>query len=194
MTPSAAPAAAPSESRALVPHVEVEYEHALEPRTAQQALTLGEVLYQSRAFTRFPTAQSITATMMRGRELGIPAMASLDAFHYAAEMGRILPSWQVIMTLAEQSPDCEWFRWIGGDDKSQSYQTKHRKHPEPTTLTYRIEQAQRAGLIKEGKPFAAWNARPDEMLRKTAACQLARAVYPGATLGLYCPEEMGVET
>ena len=61
---------AATESRALVVATDVTYEHALEPRTGQQALTLGEVLYESRAYSRFPTAAAITATIMRGRELG----------------------------------------------------------------------------------------------------------------------------
>ncbi len=185
---------APAESRALVPFVESEYIHALEPRTAQQALTLGEVLYESRAFTRFPTAQAITAVIMEGRELGISAIAALRAFHYAADLGRSLPTWQLIVTLAERSPDCEYFRWVGGNESEQTWETKHRKHPEPTRMTYRIEQAAKAGLLKKDKPLAAWNARPDEMLRKTSACQLARAVYPGPTMGLYCSEEMGGES
>jgi hypothetical protein len=172
----------------------VTYEHALEPRSPTAAITLGQVLYESRAFQRFPTAGAITATVMRGRELGISALASLDAFHFVAELGRILPSWQVIVSLAEQSPDCEWFRWVEGDEKSQTWATKHRKHPVETRMTYKIEQADRAGLIKPDKPKSAWMARPDEMLRKTCACQLARAVYPGATLGLYAVDEMGGES
>ena len=36
-----------------------------------------------------------------------------------------------------------------------------------------------------------WVKRPQEMLVKTAGAKLARLVYPGACLGLYCPEEMG---
>jgi hypothetical protein len=31
------------------------------------------------------------------------------------------------------------------------------------------------------------------MLMKTAASKLARILWPAATLGLYCPEEMGAE-
>ena len=131
--------------------------------------------------------------MMRGRELGYSALASLDAWHFVAELGRILPSWQVIVDLADAGrPTANTSRWsVGGDDKSQTWETKHRKHSEPTRLTYKIEQAERAGLVKPDKPKSAWMARPDEMLRKTSACQLARAVYPGATLGLYSSAEMG---
>ena len=128
---------------------------------------------------------------MRGRELGYSALASLDAWHFVADLGRILPSWQVIADLAERSPDCEYFRWVGGNESEQTWETKHRKHKDSTRLTYSYTQAEKAGLVKPDKPKSAWMARPDEMLRKTAACQLARAVYPGATLGLYSSAEMG---
>lgn len=195
--PTAAATTQPStasdgESRALAPVVAVEYEHALEPRTAQQALTLGEVLNESRAYGRFPTAAAITATVMRGRELGIPALASLDAFHFMTDMARIAPGWQVIITLAERSPQCEYIRWVCGDGKSATWETKHRNHPEPARLTYTIEQAELVGLttMKPGKQPGPWLTRPDEMLRKSAGVQLARVVYPGATLGLYADFEL----
>lgn len=189
-TATVPPRATAAPETALAPYVAVEYEHALEPRTMGQALTLGEVLYESRAFSRFPTAQSITAAVARGRELGIPAMASLDAFHYAADMGRLLASWQLIRALAEKDPKCKFFRWVTGDERSATWETWHKDHPEPTRITYTIEQAERAGLYP-GKPKSAWNARPEEQLSKTCCCILARRVYSGAVIGLYSREEMG---
>ncbi len=83
--------------------------------------------------------------------------------------------------------------FVEGDDKSATWETKHRKHPRPVKMTYTAEQAERAGLINPKKERGAWMARPDDMLRKTAACILARTVYPGAVLGMYSVEEMGGE-
>lgn len=174
--------------------VTVEYTKQLEPQSSRGALALGNVLYESRAFTRFPSPGSITATIMRGRELGVPAMASLDAFHFVAELGRILASWQLIRALAERDAKCKFFRWVSGDDKSSTWETWHADHPEPTRMTYTIEQAQRAGLVKTDKPKSAWMARPEEQLSKTCCCILARRVFSGAVLGLYSSEEMGDES
>lgn len=187
------PAPPPAASTALVPHIEVEYQKQFEPRSMGQALTLGEILYESRAYGRFPTAASITATVARGRELGIPALASLDAFHFVADLGRILPSWQLIRALAERDPKCKYFRWVEGDEKSATWETWHADHPAPTRMTYLIEQADKAGLIKPDKPKSAWMARPEEQLSKTCCCILARRVYSGAVLNLYAAEEMGVD-
>lgn len=185
----AAPTVAASSETALV----VTYEHALEPRSPQGVLTLGQKLFESRAYSRFPTAEAIMATVMRGRELGIPALASLDAFHFVAELGRILPSWQLIRALAERDPKCMFFRWVGGDDKSATWETRHADHPEATRMTYTIGQAEKAGLLKPDKPKAAWSARPEEQLSKTCCCILARRVFSGAVLGLYSEAEMGGE-
>ncbi len=140
---------------------------------------------------RFPTAQAITAVIMRGRELGIPALASLDAFHYAADFERMLPTWQLIRSLAERDPKCKYFRWVSGDERSSTWETWHADHDSPTRMTYTIKQAIKAGLVKSDKPKSAWNARPEEQLSKTCCCILARRVYSGAVLGLYSAAEMG---
>ena len=53
-----------------------------------------------------------------------------------------------------------------------------------------IEQAREAGLLR---PNSNWSKRPGEMLRKTCGVQLTRIEFPRAALGLYCPEEMGID-
>lgn len=186
----------PTESTALTVASGVTYERALEPMSSTAALSLGRVLYDSRAFSRFPSPGAITAVVMRGRELGIPAIASLEAFHYLADMNRIAPTWQTIVTLAEKAPQCEYIFWVEGDGKSATWETKHKKNPRPQRLTYTIEQATAAGLldVKPGNKPGNWHKRPDEMLRKTAAVQLARLAYPGATLGMYADFELSPDT
>jgi hypothetical protein len=94
-----------------------------------------------------------------------------------------------------RDPNCEYFAYVDGNDTFAEYETKHRRNPKIQKLKFTIEQAKARQLVKttaSGKPNN-WMLRPDEMLRKTCGVQLGRVVYPGATLGLYCLEEMGID-
>ena len=55
-----------------------------------------------------------------------------------------------------------------------------------------LGQGAQANVIKP--KGGNWVTRPQDMLMKTAGSKLARILFPGATLGLYCPEEMGDRT
>jgi len=57
----------------------------------------------------------------------------------------------------------------------------------PPHLMARIESSARHRVVKSG---SNWEKRPAEMLRKTAAVQLARIEYPEALGGLYSHEEL----
>ena len=76
-----------------------------------------------------------------------------------------------------------------------TWEGKNKRHPKPVPFSYTLEEAKAADLVKLtkwNKPNS-WMLRPQDFLNKTAASKLARILWPGATLGLYCAEEMGVE-
>jgi hypothetical protein len=133
--------------------------------------------------------------------MGMGALTALDSFHVIE--GKPAPLAHLIVARAKAHPDCEYFRFVGGDDTYAEYQTKNRNNPSPTTLKFTIEQARISGLAprdprkdrpSQGKDDRGnWEKRPSEMLRKTCAVQLARIEYPDAALGLYSAEEMGLE-
>jgi 5'-3' exonuclease len=168
--------------------VPVEYSKALEPVDTRDAFTIAKHLFESRLYQRYGTPQAIFAIILRGREMGLGALTSLDAFHNFE--GKPLMHAHLIIARAKADPDCEYFQFLSGDHEHAEYETKVRCNPKPTRLRYTIEQAREAGLIR---PNGNWAKRPDEMLRKTCAVQLARIEYPSAAMGLYCAEEMGVE-
>jgi 5'-3' exonuclease len=175
-----------------------EWSLALEPSSLGAAHKFAKYLHSSRLYARLPNPEAIWAIIVRGREMGMGAMASLDNFHLVE--GRPAPHAHLLVARAMKHPDCEYFRFVGGDDTYAEYETKNRNNPAPTRLKYTIEQAQRAGLCPESprpRPQAGakdsrgnWEKRPDEMLRKTCAVQLARIEYPDATQGLYSIEEL----
>ena len=172
--------AVPATSVALVP---VEYKRQLEPVSMGGAYKLGRALYESRLYSRFPTAEAIFAVIMRGREMGLGALTALDAFHIIE--GKPAPHAYLIIARAKADPDCEYFQCTETSATASTWKTKHRRNPEPTVFRYTIEDAEKAGL-RGGN----WQKRPAEMLRKTAGVQLARMEYPDAALGLYAVEEM----
>jgi 5'-3' exonuclease len=162
------------------------FEQGLQPGTLGAAYKLARGLYESRLYSRFPNAEAIWAVIIRGREMGLGALTALDTFHVIE--GKPAPSAHLLVSRAKQHPDCEYFQFISGDDKHAEYETKNRRNPRPTRLRYTIEQATRAGLL--AKSGGNWSKRPEEMLRKTAAVQLARLEFPDALLGAYAAEEL----
>jgi 5'-3' exonuclease len=162
-----------------------EWSLGLEPTTLMGAHKLAQYLVKSRLYSRFPNAEALWAVIIRGREMGLGALESLDQFHVIE--GRPSPSAHLLIGRAMQHRDCEYFVMLSSDGQHAEYETKRRGSPKPTKLRYTIEDAKLAGVVKDG---SNWTKRPAEMLRKSAAVQLARAVYPEALGGAYSFEEM----
>lgn len=161
----------------------------LQPQDLRSAKTIARWVYEGRLYPQFPTPESIFTIIMRGKEMGLGVTTSLAGFHIVE--GRPCASADLIRSLAERHPDCEYFQLIESDAKSATWETKHKRHPKPTRYTYTIEEAEAAGLLRpsrSGKP-SPWQTRPRDMLAKTAGSKLARICYSGAVLGLYAPEE-----
>jgi 5'-3' exonuclease len=164
------------------------FEQGLQPGTLGAAYKLARGLHESRLYSRFPNPEAIWAVIIRGREMGLGAMTALDTFHVIE--GRPVPHAHLLISRAKQHPDCEYFVYVGGDNTYAEYETKRRSNPKPTSLKYTIAQAETAGITKSPKGRTNWEKRPAEMLRKTAAVQLARIEYPEALLGAYAVEEL----
>lgn len=173
----------------------------LQPMSLGAALDFAKAIHNSRLYLKFPNPEAIFAVIVRGREMGMGALTALDSFHVIE--GKPAPLAHLIVARAKAHPDCEFFRFVGGDDTYAEYQTKNKNNPSPTTLKFTIDQARLSGLAprnprtekpQQGKDDRGnWEKRPAEMLRKTCAVQLARIEYPDAALGLYSAEELGAE-
>jgi 5'-3' exonuclease len=171
---------APKKSTALVA---TEYSQALEPQSSAQAWGLAQALFKSRMFGDFPNPEAILGVIMTGRSFGMDAVSSLRGFH--SIKGRASPSSQLLIGLVKRHPACEWFRFVEGDDKSATWETKRRDEPEATSMTYTIDDARLAGLLSNDN----WKKRPKTMLRWRAGVELARVVYSDIVSGLYTIEE-----
>ena len=164
------------------------FELQLEPASIGGAFKLATGLFNSRLYSRFGTPEAIWAVIIRGREMGLGALTALDCFHVIE--GKPALHAHLIIARAKALPECEYFRFVGGDATFAEYETKHRDDPEPTRLRYTYAEAEAAGVTTSPKGKTNWQKRPAEMNRKTCGVQLVRIVYPHAALGLYSVEEL----
>jgi hypothetical protein len=159
---------------------------AIVPHTVQEAEQLAGTL--SRSSLLPPDLRGkpgdVLAILLTGAELGLGPMASLRGVYVVK--GRPCISAQMMVGLVQASPACEFFRLVESTPERATYEAKRKGHPEPTKLTWTLEQAKAAKLTGNG----TWQAYPAEMLRARCASALARAVFPGEILGLYAKEEL----
>ena len=166
------------------------WELGLEPSSLGAAFQLAKGMWNSGLYKRFGSAEAIWAVMIRGRELGLGALTSLDSFHVVE--GKPTPSAALLIARAKAHPDVEYLEFVEGDATFAKWKGKSR-HGVEIELEYTIEEAKTAGLLaptRSGIP-SNWIKRPAEMLRKTCGVQLGRILAPGALQGLYGTEEMG---
>lgn len=165
-----------------------QFDRGLEPTSLGGAYKLAVGMFESRLYSRFANPEAIWAVMIRGREMGLGALTALDMIHFFE--GKPALHAHLIIARAKMHPECEYFQMVESSETRAKYRCKRRGNPEPTELTYTIEQARQAGLIRER---GNWVTRPAEMLRKTCGVQLARIDFPEALLGAYSIEELNPE-
>jgi 5'-3' exonuclease len=187
--PVAAPAV-PFTSQPVAPSVALvpsgtPFELQLQPTTPNDAIALSQRLLNSGLYPWLRNADTVLAVISRGREVGLAAGAALDTFKLVE--GRLCPGWQFIVDRAERDPMCEFLYCSDSTPTSATVRIKHRRNPTEQTLTYTLEEARAAGLVK---PKGAWEKYPGPMCRKMALVHGARMVFPGATASLYAIEEM----
>ena len=167
-----------------------EWERCLEPRDMDDAVRLSQRLHDSRMFDAYGSAQAVLSTVMLGRELGMPAMASLRSVHIIK--GKHSLSADLMVALVLKSGLSEYFQLVESTDKLCTYETHRKGAPKPMSLTYTIEQADQAGLLFVGrnKEPGPWHKLRKQMLRARCKSELARLEYPDLLAGLYTPEEL----
>lgn len=170
-----------------------EWERQLDPRSLGDAQALALDMHKSRMFSAYGTPHAVLSTVMIGRELGLPAMASLRSI-YNIE-GRHALSASLMVALVLKSGLAEYFEPISFSDTEATYETKRKGARNPVKLTHTIEMGRQAWpKTKDGweKAFLAsgWGKNPTDMLVARATSRLARMVYPDLLAGLYTPEEL----
>lgn len=166
----------------------VDFSQQLEPRNMDDAVRLAQRMFESRLFGAYGTPQAVLATVLAGRELGIPAMASLRAFHVIE--GKPTMSAGTIQSLVIKSGKATYFRCVERTNERATFETQRGDDP-PVSLSFSVEDGRRA-WPKDDLAFAksGWGRNPADMCVARASSKLARLVYPDVVSGLYAPEEM----
>ncbi len=87
--------------------------------TEEEAIKLAKYVFDSRLFSAYGTPQGVLTTIMLGRELGLPAMASLRGIHIIE--GRHGLSAQTMVALILKSGLAEYFEPIEFSETSVTY-------------------------------------------------------------------------
>lgn len=189
LTSTPPPAAVPETSMAIrdaeILPAPKEWERGLDPRSMKDARILAKDMYESRMFSAYGTPQGVLATVMVGRELGLPALASLRCIHVIEGKHALAASLMVALVL--KSGLAEYFEPVSFSDTEATYVTKRKGGRSEIRLTHTIEMATTAGLVKDK---SGWLKNPIDMLVARASARLARMVYPDLLSGLYTPEEL----
>ena len=154
------------------------------------AWKLSQSLHKSHMFEGYGSPEAVLSTVLLGRELGLPAMASLRSVHNIK--GKHALSAELMVALVLKSGLAEYFQLVETTDQVCTYETKRKGTAKPQRLSYTIEQATKAGLlfVKPGKQDGPWQKMPTQMLRARCKSELARLEYPDILAGLYTPEEL----
>lgn len=163
----------------------------LQPLDLVSARTEAEWFFNGGLFAQYKSAAQLFTIMVRAKELGIKVTAALGNHHIID--GKPVANADLIRALAERDPNFEYLMPVEMSASKAVWEGKHKRQPRPVVFTYTIEDAKQAGLVRAGNygKVGNWQSRPQDMLVKTAGSKLARLLWPGATMGLYCPEEMG---
>lgn len=129
--------------------------------------------------------RDVMIVLMYGEELGLSPMSALRSIYVVK--GKPTLSADAMLALVRGSDACQWWRFVELGPERVTCETLRVGDPEPTRLTWTIEDARRAGLLGS----QTWKSYPRAMLRARCVSELARAVYPDVVAGLYTPEELG---
>lgn len=170
-----------------------EWERGLDPRSMKDARILAKDMFDSKMFSAYGTPQAVLSTVMVGRELGLPAMASLRSIHVIEGKHGLAASLMVALVL--KSGLAEYFEPVSFSELEATYVTKRKGGRREITLTHTFEMGRQAWPKKSTdweKAFLAsgWGKNPTDMVVARASARLARMVYPDLLAGLYTPEEL----
>jgi hypothetical protein len=189
-------AAVPAESSALTvpqgPSVAMvsdpRWTFALEPSDVKAAYIMATHLFKSRLFANYANEDAIFAVIIAGRSMGLDAMTALRGMHIIE--GKPCVSAPLMIGQILRSGKAQYFDLVDSTENSATYETMRVGRPRPVSMSFSIEDARKAKLIKDGKADSNWAKYPRTMLRWRAATELARAVYPDVVSNVYTIDEM----
>lgn len=146
--------------------------------------TMAEQAVESKMYKGIGDKAGVMMIMLAARELGLPPMQSLNGGINIIQ-GKVELSARMMNALMRKAG-------IGIEVKESTDEkctiVGHRGHP--IAVSYTIEDARKAGLIKAG---GGWTKNPKDMLFARAISRLARQIAPDIIGGCYVEGEISGE-
>lgn len=157
----------------------------------QMIQAIAPVMKDSRLFGVASTEQA-AAVMLKGHELGLSLTASFEFIHVIESKPTLAPRGALALILG--SPLCDGVHITDEkDDKGNPTGcsvTMKRKGGMSYTASFTLEDAKRAGLVKDG---SGWTKYPALMCKWRAIGFAADVVFPDLLNGLKRADELGAD-
>jgi len=155
----------------------------LTPDMWQMISAVAPTMHDARLFdTKGP--EEAAAIMLKGYELGLSLSGSFEFVHVIQGKPALSPRGALALIL--QHPECAGVEIVDGDD--QCTVTMKRKNGFEYTISFSMDDAERAGLVKDG---SGWEKYPSNMLRWRAVGYCADVVFPDVIGGMKRADEFG---
>jgi len=130
------------------------------------------------------TPEKAIALMLKGRELGVPAMYALSNIHIIN--GKPVCSAELMLALVQRDHGHDAIR-VATTDNTKCV-VEYRQWGKVATYAFTIKDAEIAGLTQKG---GNWKSYPAAMLRARAISAVCRMAFPASIAGMYTPDELG---
>ena len=157
----------------------------IDSQTIDMLSGLADRLHKAGVFGQEVTSSDKAfAVLLKGHELGFSPMASAGSISIIK--GKVSLSADATVALCKRSPACLYLRLVESSEEVATYETQRAGDPSPTSLSYTIAQASKAGLTGS----QTWRGHAPAMLRARCGAAIGRAVYPDLVAGIYDPDEV----
>lgn len=128
------------------------------------------------------TPEQAVLIILKGRELGIPALYSLS--NIVVIQGKPTANAELMLALVQRDHGHDAM-WVD-ESTNESCTVCYKVNRQTKNYSFTIDDAKRAGL-----KTPVWAQYPAAMLRARAISAVARMAFPGSIGGLYSPGELG---
>jgi hypothetical protein len=160
---------------------------SLELLTADKLMVMekfAESLFRAGALPEYyKNAPRVMMGLEIAKELGTPAVLTLNKLYIVG--GKFAMEVSLQLSVVRKSGAMKTFK-VEQLTSEICTISSERENGESMSATYTIDQARKAGLVKEG---SGWAKNPEDMLFARAAGRIMRRLYSDILFGLYSPEE-----
>jgi hypothetical protein len=160
-----------------------------EPQNMLEVRALANFLTRSKFIPQSFRGDLNTAVMLivTCKQYGLPITALSEVMEVNGKVG----FWgRTKLGIVLKSGVCEYIIPTEQTDKKCTVETQRKGWPKPVTITYTLEQAEKAGLLARSD---AWKKHPSDMLYWRAVSRVISQVYPDVIQGFATVEEMEEE-